>query len=225
MAAYSKNQLEALWIHAGGNKTVASVAAAIALAESSGNPNAHNASGATGLWQILGADSPGNLYNPEVNAKNAVEKYRAAGGFSPWVTYTSGAYKSELGGSTLASKGEGYLNSFLGSLFGPGAKLGAEGAEGAAEPAVEAAGGFKKTEEGVVKGLSSTGEFVTAITEPATWLRLAEGLGGVVLFFLGLKTLTRGTSGATIVNQQTGSVKGAARKVATKAAEVAAVPK
>jgi hypothetical protein len=85
--------LENLWMSAGGpGGGTAHVAAAIALAESGGSPIAHNPSGASGLWQILGQVVPGNIFNPYVNALNAVSKYRTAGGFSPWVTYTSGAY-------------------------------------------------------------------------------------------------------------------------------------
>lgn len=224
MAAYSKNQLEALWIHAGGSKAVASVAAAIALAESGGNPSSRNPEGpehAEGLWQIKGQLVPGNILNPQVNAANAVAKYRAAGGFTPWVTYTSGAYKSQLGGSTLASKGERYFNEFLGGMFGGGGKLGAEAAEKAAEPVVEAAGGFANTEKSVASGVESTASFIKALTEPSTWLRLAEGVGGIVLFMVGLKTLTKGTAGATVLREQGGGIKGAVRK----AAEVAAVPK
>jgi phage-related protein len=76
-------QLEALWIQAGGSPAVASNMAKIAIAESGGNPNAYNASGATGLWQILGAVVSGNLYSPLVNAENAVSKYNA-GGYAPW---------------------------------------------------------------------------------------------------------------------------------------------
>jgi hypothetical protein len=86
--------LENLWTGAGGpGGGTAHVAAAIALAESGGNPNAFNPSGASGLWQILGAVAPGNLFNPQVNALNAVIKYRDAGGFSPWVTFETGAYR------------------------------------------------------------------------------------------------------------------------------------
>jgi hypothetical protein len=92
---YNLGALEGLWQGAGGpGGGTAHVAGAIALAESGGNPNAFNPSGASGLWQILGAVSPGNLFNPQVNATNAVIKYRDAGGFSPWVTYTTGAYRS-----------------------------------------------------------------------------------------------------------------------------------
>lgn len=220
----SKDQLEALWIHAGGSKVAAETAAAIALAESKGIPSEVNPEGpehAEGLWQIKGQLVPGNPLNPEVSAANAVAKYRAAKGFTPWTTYTSGAYKAYLGGSTLASKSEGYLNSFLGSLFGPGAKLGAEGAEGAAEPAVEAAGGFKKSEEGITNAIGGTGEFVKALREPSTWLRLAEGIGGIVLFMVGLKTLTKGTAGATVLKEQGGGVKRAVGKVAEAAAVAA----
>lgn len=81
-------------------------------------------------------------------------------------------------------------------------------------------GGLEKAAEFSVGGfLEGVGGFLEALTNPGTWLRVAEGIGGMVLFFVGLKTLTRGTTGATVVNQQTGSVKRAAVKVA----EVAAV--
>jgi hypothetical protein len=97
---YGKGALASLWIGAGGPPSLARIAAAIALAESGGNPNAHNPSGATGLWQILGQVVPGNLYNAAVNAANAVKKWSDAphGGhnFSPWVQYTTGAYKAFL---------------------------------------------------------------------------------------------------------------------------------
>lgn len=80
---YNVNQLMKLWIAAGGPPSVARLMAAIAMAESGGDPGAHNPSGATGLWQILGAVRPGNLRDPMVNAQNAVAKYRA-GGTHPW---------------------------------------------------------------------------------------------------------------------------------------------
>ena len=86
--------LEGLWRQAGGpGGLVDHIAGAIAMAESGGNPRARNPSGASGLWQILGQVFPGNIFNPFINARNAVRKYYQAGGFSPWVTYTSGAYR------------------------------------------------------------------------------------------------------------------------------------
>ena len=102
MANYSFRQLEGLWEQAGGPHPVAPVAAAIALAESSGNPNAINATDnngtqtSWGLWQISDGTHRmpvPNILNPQVNAKQAVAKYRGAGGsFKPWGTFNTGAY-------------------------------------------------------------------------------------------------------------------------------------
>ena len=105
MTTYSYGELETLWINAGGPKALAPLMAAIAEAESSGNPNAYNPSGATGLWQILGAVNPsdqGSLTNPQVNAHEAVLKYQSQG-LDAWTTYTSGAYQQFYQGGTPAS--------------------------------------------------------------------------------------------------------------------------
>jgi hypothetical protein len=77
---YNKAALKRLWISAGGPSNVANVAAAIALAESGGNPSIVNSIGATGLWQIYGNPFPGNAKDPLTNAKMAVAKYRGAHG-------------------------------------------------------------------------------------------------------------------------------------------------
>jgi hypothetical protein len=92
---YSYGELEGLWIGAGGPARLAPLMAAIAMAESGGRATARNPSGATGLWQILGQVSPGSLYDPHVNARNAVVKWKTQG-LRAWVTYTSGAYKRWL---------------------------------------------------------------------------------------------------------------------------------
>jgi hypothetical protein len=78
--------LEHLWQQAGGPRWAASQAASIAECESGGNPHAYNPSGASGLWQILGQVVPGNIFDPMVNAENAVAKFRASGdSFAQWV--------------------------------------------------------------------------------------------------------------------------------------------
>lgn len=106
MTTYSYAELERLWIDAGGPAADAPTAAAIAEAESGGNSDAHNPSGASGLWQILGNPFPGNAFDPATNARMAVAKWKAAHGFTPWVTFTSGAYKGFLSGKTTpAAKG------------------------------------------------------------------------------------------------------------------------
>lgn len=83
---FSYGALEALWIRAGGPAWAAAHAAEIAECESGGNPGAHNPSGASGLWQILGQVVGGNVYDPYTNALNAVSKFRASGDtFAQWV--------------------------------------------------------------------------------------------------------------------------------------------
>jgi hypothetical protein len=108
MATYTYAQLEQLWIQNGGSKSLAPVAAAIAEAESGGNAAATNPTDnngtqtSWGLWQISngthGQPVP-NILDPNVNAGQAVGKY-AASGWQPWGTYTSGAYRKYLNGST-----------------------------------------------------------------------------------------------------------------------------
>lgn len=79
-------QVGHLWLEAGGPAWAEPKAVEIAYCESGFNPRAYNPSGATGIWQILGAVVPGNLTDPLVNAENAVAKFKGAGGtFAAWV--------------------------------------------------------------------------------------------------------------------------------------------
>ncbi len=83
---YSFAGLERLWVSAGGPAWAESAAASVAECESGGRVSAYNPSGATGLWQILGAVVGGDLNNPYVNAENAVSKFRASGDtWAQWV--------------------------------------------------------------------------------------------------------------------------------------------
>lgn len=83
---YSYGALESLWESVGGPSWAAPAAATVAECESGGNPRAYNASGASGLWQILGAVVGGDLFDPTVNAENAVSKFNASGQtFAQWV--------------------------------------------------------------------------------------------------------------------------------------------
>src|SRR3954470_2765126 len=104
-------QIEGYWVAAGGRADVAPTMAAIALAESGGNPGAiqqgvaYCGSGSNrtgwGLWQITCGNSvPAYcidfaMLDPWNNAEAAVAKFKAQG-LSAWATYTSGAYKRYL---------------------------------------------------------------------------------------------------------------------------------
>lgn len=58
--------------------------------------------------------------------------------------------------------------------------------EGPVKFAKKIEGPIKTTEEGI----SGIGEFLDALSEPETWLRIAEGVGGVLLLFIALKQLS-----------------------------------
>ncbi|MFD1151198.1 type VII secretion target [Saccharothrix hoggarensis] len=88
------------------------IAVAVALAESGGDPRAHNATppdNSYGLWQVnmlgslgparlreFGLDSNRELFDPAVNARAANRISGDGRSWTPWTTYTSGAYKRHL---------------------------------------------------------------------------------------------------------------------------------
>jgi hypothetical protein len=78
--------LEDLWESAGGPSWAAWDAAEIAECESGGREYAENPSGASGYWQILGEVVAGDIFDPEVNARNAVAKFEDSHDtFAQWV--------------------------------------------------------------------------------------------------------------------------------------------
>jgi Lysozyme like domain len=108
MAPLTYAQLEGLWINAGGSPSMAPLMAAIAEAESGGNPTATNATDnngtqtSWGLWQISNgthSEPVPNILSPSVNAQQAVAKYKSQG-LTAWGTYDSGAYKAYISNGT-----------------------------------------------------------------------------------------------------------------------------
>jgi hypothetical protein len=82
----SDAQVAMVWNCAGGPSWADQAAITISMCESGHNTFAQNPSGATGLFQILGAVVPGNLDDAHVNALNAVSKFTASGdNWSQWV--------------------------------------------------------------------------------------------------------------------------------------------
>lgn len=104
--AYSFAQLEGLWEQAGGSPHLAPVMAAIALAESGGNPRATGGVGEKGLWQI-NPHAWGSLatYDPLGNARAAVHVEKVQG-LSAWSTFNSGAYKHFLHSAAPTGTGQ-----------------------------------------------------------------------------------------------------------------------
>jgi hypothetical protein len=185
VTTYSYGQLEGLWISQGGSKALAPLMAAIALAESSGNDQAENPSGATGIWQILGAVNAadqGSLKNPQVNAREAVLKYKSQG-LGAWVTYTDGSYKRFYQGNVPPGQlpqGGGSSNPVSGiPVIGP------------------IVGGAISTADFFSHLDSAFGELwsgVVAIFNPSTYVRVAAGAAGVGLLMFGLFALAKAVS-------------------------------
>ena len=84
--------LEELWEQAGGSDAQAVMAASIAMAESSGQQFATGAAGERGYWQINPDHGSLSTYDPLGNAKAAVIISDDGTNWTPWTTFTSGAY-------------------------------------------------------------------------------------------------------------------------------------
>jgi LysM repeat protein len=85
--------LEELWKQAGGSDVQAVMAASIAMAESSGQQFATGAAGERGYWQINPDHGSLSTYDPLGNAKAAVIISGDGTNWTPWTTFTSGAYQ------------------------------------------------------------------------------------------------------------------------------------
>lgn len=126
MAKLTATQIEELWIEAHGDANSAATAAAVALAESGGDPAVINNTArrdlpgyhapgpgaqpeySVGLWQINTLAHPTytatDLLRPIVNAEAAVAISKNGTDFNPWSTFTSGAYRSHLPATEQAAK-------------------------------------------------------------------------------------------------------------------------
>lgn len=113
---YDIVSLVALAEQVGFTGTGAATAAAVAMAESSGDPVAtHNDQTGSvdyGLWQInwpthagvVGTTSPAQLYTPVVNAKAAYVVSNGGTDWRPWTTYQQGAEIPYLAAAETAVK-------------------------------------------------------------------------------------------------------------------------
>jgi LysM repeat protein len=92
LTSYSCSALENLWDQAGGSPSHALMAAEIARAESSGNPNAVSPTDDFGLWQINASNGALATLNPYSNARSAITLSDNGATWNAWTTYHSGAY-------------------------------------------------------------------------------------------------------------------------------------
>lgn len=153
------------------------IATAIAIAESQGNPNAHNAippDNSYGLWQInmLGAMGPSrrrqfgiskneDLYNPRTNAKAMYQLSNGGTNFNAWTTFTTKKYLLYM------SRG----NSAAGT---PG---------GSSNPNPNA-------NKGPVPGLAGLSDLGSKLTDSNTWWKLGMNTAGFLLILIGILILS-----------------------------------
>lgn len=162
-------------------------AVAVALAESSGNPNAHNAippDNSYGLWQInmLGSMGPARrkqfglksneeLFNPDVNAKAAFAISNGGKSFSAWSTYTSGKFLGYLPRARKAANAPDTSGGY---------------------PSGGSGGSTSATQAGWSSFPGAVIDFFEFVTDPVTWMRAGMVLAGGLLLVFALAQLSAG---------------------------------
>lgn len=190
MTQYSYSQLETLWLDTAKGTQYATDAwaqlmAAIAMAESGGDSSAYNPSGATGLWQILGAvnsSDQSSLTDPTVNAHEALLKLQSQG-LGAWVTYTSGAYKQFLSAGTNPSS----LPTGSGS--------------DATNPAGTSSGGILGFPSDITSFFTDARTFVDVslwLLKPSSWARMGAFIFGIFILGAALYVFTQISSGESL---------------------------
>ncbi len=184
----------------------AATASAIAMAESGGNPRAHNGNAGTGddsygLWQInmLGSMGPSRrksfgitsneqLYNPMTNAKAAKKIYDGQG-WNAWSVYKSGAYKKYMPSKSDSNWTDGALSVLDNTLLGaPGAALGLLDGSGGVLGAVDST---IDTGTAISDGINVVKDAATWITNPSNWVRVLYVIGGAALVIGGITIMAR----------------------------------
>jgi len=202
MTALNSNQLYWLARYAGLVDSRARIAAAIALAESGGNSDAHNGNAATGddsygLWQInmIGAMGPARrvefgiasndaLLNPATNARAMARMSGGGLNFTPWTTYTRGTYLQYLGSINTSGDMKTALKSILAAQTGLVATP-----SGLAIPGIPAGQNPLGGLSGVTNLVTKTGKALTWLSTPANWWRIAGITAGAILIIISLVNL------------------------------------
>jgi hypothetical protein len=190
----------------------AQLAAAIAMAESGGNPRAVSLTGDYGLWQVNARSWPQfevqRLLEPAYNAAAMAIIARTRNGWDHWSVHKNGRYKNFLPGTTAATgtavgaKGGGFFEDIAGDIKNtlenaPGTIIreGGEVVEGFTGAATDAVGNV-------------VGEAISGVATLA--LSLLLGATGLALAGLGLSGLARtSTTGQRTIAAGQGAAAGA----------------
>ena len=203
-------QLEAVAGEGGFPKSMEPLMAAIALAESSGDPESTNPTDnngtqtSWGLWQISNGDhsEPAPNWNdPVENARLAYGKWKSQG-LRAWGTYTSGAYKSHLPKGYVAPDPSG-IN------VGTNGGQGIAGVQPTGNPEGSWTSGLGTVYSDVTNGLFTVPKEIIGTVadidkvvaklyeefklffEPSTYVRIGAGVFGFTFLIVGLVFLAK----------------------------------
>lgn len=217
MAVLSDAQIAAFARGAGFTGNDVAIAVAVALAESGGNPRAHNGNTATGdnsygLWQInmLGAMGPARrkqfgisnndaLFDPATNARAARAIYKGSNSWRPWSTYNSGSYLRFMSRGKAAANSSGGFGSdtdFGGGDFGSNNR-----------PDTPLPDSIENTIYDMRDAISGISDFVGWITNKDNWIRVGMFIGGVILVVVGVLTFVGQSKAARTAVQVAKAVK------------------
>ncbi len=210
-------QLVQLSKDVGLNDNRARIAAAIALAESGGDPTAevHDSDDDSyGLWQInmrgsMGPDRrrkfglPNNeaLLDPRRNAMVMASLSSKGGNFSAWTTYTSGKYKDHLKDKSLADK--------AGDLI--------DGAQDAAGNVYDNTVAIGEAAGTLASSVTKTAAW---LSDSKNWVRIAYVGGGGLIVLVAIGAVLRNTPvGGKVAAVATKQVRSVGKKVKTARAK------
>jgi len=211
MSTLTADQIYQEALEAGWTGTAAHTITAIALAESGGNPNAHNGKApdnSYGLTQInmignlgaprrseYGITSNNALLDPVTNLKAALHVYNDAGGsFKPWSTYTSGSYKNNLGVANAATGGTS-LTAGIDAARAAGDKINSNPNAGITKDLASIPGaGAVGDAIGALPAnpLSVVTDAWGVVSSKSFWVRVSFILGGLIILLIGVSQLTKG---------------------------------
>lgn len=214
MPTYTAATAAALAKSAGLPTDKATIAGAIAIAESSGNSSAHTLDSdddSYGLWQInmLGAMGPArralyglksnsDLLDPATNARVMSAISKQGQDFGPWTTYTSGKYKQYLPSGSAVGK------ALTGGLLGIGGDAIVDGPIDTAKSVIDLASRASDA-------LTKTGNWVS---NPSNWVRVAYVTIGAVAVIAGISAVIRSTEAGQTAIQTTQKAAAVGAKIA-----------
>jgi hypothetical protein len=200
----TQSELYSLAIAQGLDPYRAKIAAAIAMAESGGNPQAHNTNAGTGdnsygLWQInmlgdmgperrkkYGLTSNDQLFDPATNARVMKGESGSGTNWTPWSTYTTSdpekSYRRFMDVPVTDQTDDPLWQDILKAL----------------SPAYAIGSGAGGTVTDVGQGIGSIVETVNKsarwVSNSENWVRVGYVVGGSVMIIVGLVTMVSSTS-------------------------------